>query len=331
LIAAYAVGAQAVYCYFRGEFMHAAGPFEQAIDDAYAHGAAGRSIFGSDFHCDVFTHYGAGAYICGEETALLESLEGKLGQPRVRPPFPAQAGLYHRPTVVNNVETLANVPPIIVNGADWYLSIGTPQSPGPKIACLSGHVNRPGNYEVPMGISYRELIFGEQYGGGIPGGKEFKALLPSGGSAPVVTADALDAPLTYEGLIPHGSLLGSASLIVMDETVDMVWAAKKCTHFFRHESCGKCTPCREGTYWMEQIYVDIWEGHGKEADVKLLESVASQMQGECLCALGDFSTNPVLSTIRLFPDEYRAWVAGNGRPPSRTPSLPESANKEAHD
>jgi NADH-quinone oxidoreductase subunit F len=317
LIAAYAIGAQAVYCYFRGEFMRTTQTFEQAVKDAYAAGFIGRNILDSNFSCDFYTHYGAGAYICGEETALLESLEGKLGQPRVRPPFPAIEGLYAKPTVVNNVETLANVPPVIRNGADWYLQIGTEQSPGPKIACLSGHVNRPGNYEVEMGTTYRELVYGEQYGGGIPGGKGFKALLPSGGSGPIIVEDALDAPMTFEGLQPHGSLMGSASIIVMDESVDMVWAAMKMIHFFHHESCGKCTPCREGTYWLDQVFHRIWHGHGRETDVKLLESIAKQMMGACLCALGEFATSPVLSTIRHFPEDYRRRVAvGAGQSPN---------------
>jgi NADH-quinone oxidoreductase subunit F len=310
LICAYAIGAQAAYIYFRGEFMHTARTFEQAIREGYANGAIGLNIFGSNFGCEFYTHYGAGAYICGEETALLESLEGKLGQPRVRPPFPAQAGLYAQPTVVNNVETLANVPPVIVNGAEWYKAIGTEKSTGPKIVCLSGHINRPGNYEVPMGTTYRELIYGEAFGGGIPGGRELKAVLPSGGSAPVIAADALGAPVSYEGLEAHGSLLGSASVIVMDETVDMVWAASKLIHFFHHESCGKCTPCREGTYWLDKVYHRLLSGQGREADIALLESVASQMIGETLCALGEFAASPVLSTIRLFPDEYRSKVAG---------------------
>ena len=308
LICAYAISAQAVYIYFRGEFMHMAEVFEQALKEGYENNAIGEKIFGSPFSCDFYTHYGAGAYICGEETALLESLEGKLGQPRIRPPFPAQEGLYGKPTVVNNVETLSNVPPVITNGADWYLSIGTAQSPGPKIVCLSGHVNRPGNYEAPMGTSYRDLIFDEDFGGGIAGGKSFKALLPSGGSAPMITEGALDAPMTFEGLEEYGSLLGSASLIVMDETVDMVWAAMRIVHFFRHESCGKCTPCREGTFWLEKIYRRILDDRGTEMDVKVLESVANQMQGESLCALWEFATSPVLSTIRQFPEEYRAKI-----------------------
>jgi NADH-quinone oxidoreductase subunit F len=310
LICAYAIGAQAVYCYCRGEFMKATAALEQAIRDGYKEGVIGQNILGSDFSCDFYTHYGAGAYICGEETALLESLEGKLGQPRIRPPFPAQAGLYGKPTVVNNVETLANVPPVIVNGADWYTGMGTEQSAGPKVICLSGHVNRPGNYEVIMGMTYREVIFGEQYGGGIPGGKKFKALLPSGGSGPVITEEALDATLSFEGLNDYQSIMGSASLIVMDETVDMVWAAMKMVHFFRHESCGKCTPCREGTFWLDQVFHRIVAGHGRAADVKLLESVAQQMQGACLCALGEFATSPVLSTIKHFPEDYRRRVAG---------------------
>jgi NADH-quinone oxidoreductase subunit F len=214
--------------------------------------------------------------------------------------------LYRKPTVVNNTETLANVPYIILNGADWYLGIGTEKSPGPKIVCMSGHVNKPGNYEVPMGTTYRELVY--DYAGGIPGGKKFKALLPSGGSGPVITADALDAPMTYEGLNDYQSTMGSASVIVMDETTDMVWAALKMIHFFKHESCGKCTPCREGTFWLEQVLHRVYDGHGTEQDLKTLESVAKQMVGRCLCALGEFAVSPVLSTIRHFPEEYEAKI-----------------------
>jgi len=316
LICAYAIGAQACFIYFRGEFMHAARNFESALKEGYENNALGPNIFGSDFSCDFYTHYGAGAYICGEETALLESLEGKLGQPRIRPPFPAQEGLYSKPTVVNNVETLANVPPVIVNGAEWYLGIGTEKSSGPKIVCLSGQVNNPGNYEVPMGTTYRDLIFGEQYGNGVLDDKKFKALLPSGGSAPIIVEESLDALLSFEGLEEHGSLLGSASLIVMDESVDMVWAAMKLVHFFRHESCGKCTPCREGTFWLEKIYIRILGGEGSESDIKLLESVAYQMQGESLCALGEFATSPVLSTIKYFPEEYYDKVSNSTQPDS---------------
>jgi NADH-quinone oxidoreductase subunit F len=214
--------------------------------------------------------------------------------------------LYGKPTVVNNTETLANVPPIINNGADWYKSMGTLQSPGPKIVCMSGHVEKPGNYEVEMGVTYRHLI---ELAGGMRGGRKFKGLLPSGGSGPVITEAALDAPMTYEGLTPFGSVMGSASVIVMDETVDMVWAAKKMTHFFKHESCGKCTPCREGTFWMEKVLERVYDGHGTPKDLQTLESVAQQIKGKTLCALGEFAVSPVLSTIEHFPQEYRAKLA----------------------
>lgn len=305
LIAAYAVGAKKVFNYFRGEFMDAGYAMEEAVLDCYANGLLGENILGTDFSCDFHCHYGGGAYICGEETALIKSLEGERGQPWSKPPFPAIEGLYSKPTVVNNTETMANVPPIIVNGAEWYTGIGTEKSTGPKIVCMSGHVEKPGNYEVPMGTTYRELI---EMAGGMRDGKAFKALLPSGGSGPVITSDALDAPMTFEGLDEYGSVMGSASVIVMDETTDMVWAALKMIHFFKHESCGKCTPCREGTFWMERVLERIYHGQGTMRDVEVLESVAKQVKGQTLCALGEFAINPVLSTIRHFMDEYKAKV-----------------------
>ena len=307
LIAAYAVGARKVYNYFRGEFMDAGYAMEEAVLDCYANGLLGENILGTDFSCDFHCHYGGGAYICGEETALIKSLEGERGQPWSKPPFPAVEGLYSKPTVVNNTETLANVPPILVKGAEWYTSMGTEKSTGPKIVCMSGHLEKPGNYEVPMGTTYRELI---EMAGGMRDGRAFKALLPSGGSGPVITADALDAPLTYEGLDDYGSVMGSASVIVMDETTDMVWAALKMIHFFKHESCGKCTPCREGTFWMERVLERIYHGQGTPRDIEVLESVAKQIKGQTLCALGEFAINPVLSTIRHFMDEYKAKVSG---------------------
>ncbi len=307
LIAAYAVGAKKIYNYFRGEFMDAGYAMEEAILECYANGLLGENILGTDFSCDFHCHYGGGAYICGEETALIKSLEGERGQPWSKPPFPAIEGLYGKPTVVNNTETMANVPPILVNGAEWYTSMGTEKSTGPKIVCMSGHVEKPGNYEVPLGTTYRELI---EIAGGMRDGRAFKALLPSGGSGPVITADALDAPLTFEGLDEHGSVMGSASVIVMDETTDMVWAALKMIHFFKHESCGKCTPCREGTFWMERVLERIYHGRGTERDIEVLESVAKQIKGQTLCALGEFAINPVLSTIRHFMDEYKAKVSG---------------------
>lgn len=309
LIAAYAIGARLIFNYFRGEYMDAGYAFEDALKECRAAGIVGKNILGSDYSCEFFAHYGAGAYICGEETALIESLHGNLGQPWSKPPFPAVEGLYRKPTVVNNTETLANVPPILVNGAEWYAGMGTKDSPGVKIVCMSGHVNQPGNYEVPLGVTYRQLI---EMAGGMQNGRKFKALLPSGGSGPVITASALDATLTYDGLTPHGSVMGSASVIVMDETVDMVWAAMKMIHFFRHESCGKCTPCREGTFWMEKVLHRIYHGHGTDKDVQTLENVAKQMVGKCLCALGEFAVSPVLSTIRHFPEEYRAKVKQAG-------------------
>jgi NADH-quinone oxidoreductase subunit F len=308
-IAAYAIQAQTVYIYCRGEFYQPAQVLQKAIDQAYAAGYLGSNLFDSAYSLDVYVHLGAGAYICGEETALLESLEGKLGQPRLRPPFPANQGLYAKPTVINNVETLANVPLIIEHGADWYLGLGNSKSPGPKIFCLSGHVERPGNYEATLGeITFRQLIY--ELGGGVPGGRALKGILPAGASAPILPAtdQVLDTPLDYESLQPLGSSLGSASVIVLDETVDIFRAAHKMVRFFKHESCGKCTPCREGTHWMLKIYDRIAAGRGHAADLITLEDVAQQIRGKCLCALGDFSTSPVLSTLSHFRQEYESHL-----------------------
>jgi NADH-quinone oxidoreductase subunit F len=310
LIAAYAIRAAAVYIYCRGEFWDLAHALEERIEEAVSANLAGENILGSGWDCPVVVHLGAGAYICGEESALLNSLQGLLGQPRVRPPFPAQmgGGLYYWPTVVNNVETLANVPWIMVNGADAYKEIGAHPSTGPKIFCLSGHVEKPGNYELPFGTTFRELIY--DHAGGIPNGKALKGILPSGASGPVlkVTEEVLDAQLTYERVAELGSTLGSASFILMDEDTDMVWAAAKMIHFFKHESCGKCTPCREGTYWLDKIYHRLLSGHGTMHDLELLEKVPVQMAGVTLCALGEFAANPVLSTVRQFRDEYEHYV-----------------------
>jgi NADH-quinone oxidoreductase subunit F len=308
-IAAYAIQAQAVYIYCRGEFYQPAQVLQKAIDQAYAARYLGPNLFDSAYSLDVYIHLGAGAYICGEETALLESLEGKLGQPRLRPPFPANQGLYAKPTVINNVETLANVPIIIEHGADWYLGLGNAKSPGPKIFCLSGHVEHPGNYEATLGeMTFRQLIY--ELGGGVPGGRAIKGILPAGASAPILPAtdQVLDTPLDYESLQPLGSSMGSASVIVLDETVDIFRAAHKMVRFFKHESCGKCTPCREGTHWMLKIYDRIAAGRGSAADLITLEDVAQQIRGKCLCALGDFSTSPVLSTLNHFRHEYETHL-----------------------
>lgn len=310
MIAAYAIQATAVYVYCRGEFWDLAHAFEDRIEEARQANLVGENILGTGWSCNMYVHLGAGAYICGEESALLNSLQGLLGQPRVRPPFPAQmgGGLYYQPTVVNNVETLANVPWIILNGAAAYKEIGTAESPGPKIFCVSGHVEKPGNYELPLGLTFRELIF--KHAGGIPNGKRLKGILPSGASGPVLRAtdEVLNAPLTYESVAALGSTLGSASFILMDEDTDMVWAAAKMIHFFKHESCGKCTPCREGTYWLERIYERLLDGRGTPRDLELLESVPRQIQGLTLCALGDFACNPVLSTLHNFREEYERYV-----------------------
>lgn len=312
LICAWAIQATAVYIYLRGEYLEPALIMDKAIDDAREAGWIGENIQGTGWSCGVYTHLGAGAYICGEESALLESLEGKLGQPRVRPPFPAQkgGGLYGEPTVVNNVETLANVPYIITHGADEYKKLGTEQSTGTKIFCLSGHVNRPGNYELPFGVTLRELIYDENLGGGIPNGKQIKAMLPSGGSGPIVrvTDEVLDTPLTYEDFQKIGTILGSASVIIMDEDTDITWVASKITKFFKHESCGKCTPCREGTYWLDQVLDRIMAGKGSPRDVALIDNVAKNMQGVTLCALGDFAANPIIHTIKNFPEDFKAHV-----------------------
>jgi len=269
-------------------------------------GFLGEQLFGSNYSLNIFTHLGAGAYICGEETALLESLEGKLGLPRLRPPFPPTFGLYGKPTVVNNVETLANLPPIIEHGAAWYRSFGTEKSPGVKVFSLSGCINNPGNYELPLGATFRELI--DQCGGGLPDGRRIKAIMASGASSALIVADetALDTPMDYESVPNIGGQLGSASVIVIDDSVPIPWLIKKTASFFKHESCGKCTPCREGTFWMAHLTRRIADGEGSPSDVELLRDVASQVRGKCLCALGEFAIEPVLSGIERFPVEFDA-------------------------
>jgi NADH-quinone oxidoreductase subunit F len=303
-IAAYAVGVHVAYVYLRGEFWQLAHQLDRRIAEMEEAGLLGDKLFNSDYNLRIYTHLGAGAYICGEESAMLESIEGKLGQPRLRPPFPPSYGVFGMPTVVNNVETLTNVPLIIRQGADWYRSIGTEKSPGPKIFCLSGRINKPGNYELPLGTTFRELIF--EHGGGIPDDKKIKAIMAAGASSSLIVADekALDTPMDYESVPSLGAQLGSASVIVIDETVPIDWLIKKTVHFFQHESCGKCTPCREGTYWMKHLTERIAEGEASQADVELLYDVASQIKGKCLCALGEFSIEAVLTGIDRFQDDF---------------------------
>ncbi len=305
MIAAYAAQADTAYNYLRGEFWDIAVRLDAALAELRARGFLGKHLFGSQYSLDIHNHLGAGAYICGEESALLESLEGKLGQPRLKPPFPADKGLYNKPTIVNNTETLANVPPIISRGAAWYRTLGTEKSPGPKVFCLSGHVNKPGNYELELGkFTLRQLI--DDFGGGVPGGKKVKAILMSGASSNVLMGsdDVLDAPMDYETIAAKGAALGSASVIVVDETVDMAWLTLKTTRFFKHESCGKCTPCREGTYWMLHLLERMNKNEVVKADVDLLDTVASQIAGKCLCPLGEFAVAPVLTSIKQFRADF---------------------------
>jgi NADH-quinone oxidoreductase subunit F len=303
-ICAYAIGATQAYIYLRGEFWGIAQKLDQNIAALHSAGLLGDHLFGGDYSLQIHTHLGAGAYICGEETALLESMEGKLGQPRLRPPFPPSFGLFGKPTVVNNVETLTNVPPILENGSDWYRTIGTDRSPGPKIFSLSGRINRPGNYELPLGTTFRQLIF--EHGGGIPDGRRIKAIMAAGASSSLIVANdaALDTKMDYESVPALGAQLGSASVIVVDDSIGIDWLINKTVHFFRHESCGKCTPCREGTFWMMHLADRIAAGKANPGDLELLLEVANQMKGKCLCALGDFSTEAVISGIERFREDF---------------------------
>ncbi|HEU0131038.1 MAG TPA: NADH-quinone oxidoreductase subunit NuoF [Mycobacteriales bacterium] len=312
VIAAYAIRCTHAFVYLRGELVHAGRRLDRALAEAYAKGYVGKNILGSGVDCDITIHRGAGAYICGEETALLDSLEGYRGQPRLRPPFPAIHGLYGCPTVVNNVETIASVPFIVANGADWFRQWGSEKSPGPKIFSISGHVNKPGNYEVPLGTTARELIY--DIGGGIPEGRALKAWTPGGSSTPLLTAEHLDTPMDFEGVGAAGSLLGTAAVMVMDETTCMVRTVLRLTEFYAHESCGKCTPCREGTYWMVQVLERLERGDGTEADLQTLLDTCDNIFGRSFCALGDGATSPVVSSIKYFRDEYIQHVEMAGCP-----------------
>ncbi|MBI1856397.1 MAG: NADH-quinone oxidoreductase subunit NuoF [Chloroflexi bacterium] len=304
-LASYAVGANAAYVYLRGEFWQVAAFLDEKIAEMEAAGYLGENLFGTEYSLKIYTHLGAGAYICGEETAMLESIEGKRGQPRIRPPFPAVYGLYGKPTVVNNVETLTNLPLIIQNGADWYKSLGTPDSAGVKIFSLSGRVRKPGNYELPFGTTFRQLIY--EHGGGILDGHPVKAIMPAGASSSFILVDdkVLNTPMDYASVRTLGADLGSASVIVIDDTVSIDWVINKTIHFFKHESCGKCTPCREGTYWMMHLIDRIHKNGHSKADVDLLLNVARQMQNKCLCPLGEFSTMAVVTGIERFSQDFK--------------------------
>ena len=305
-IGCYAIGAKIAYIYIRGEFFHVQQVLERAIDEAYARGLLGKNVLGSGFDCDVYVHRGAGAYEAGEETALLESLEGKRAQPRNKPPFPAVVGLYGCPTAVNNVETLANVPIILMKGAEWYSKLGPEKNGGPKLFCISGHVKRPGVYEAPMTVTLGELI--NERAGGVRDGRTLKAVIPGGSSVPILLPTQLDTQASFDGVQKAGSLLGSAGIIVLDDTTCMVWLAENLLHFYRHESCGKCTPCREGTDWLYKILRKIERGAGQMSDLDLLTSVANNIAGKTLCAFGDAAVTPVLTTLKHFRHEYEAHI-----------------------
>ncbi len=318
LIGCHAIGAKVAYIYIRGEFYHVQQVLEAELAKARAAGFVGTNIFGTGFDCEIHIHRGAGAYEAGEETALIESLEGKRAQPRLKPPFPAVEGLYGCPTAVNNVETLCNVPLIVERGAEWFASIGPERNGGPKLFCISGHVKRPGVYEAPMDVSLTSLIYDEAYGGGIRGGHALKCVIPGGSSVPVLLPHQIDVPASFDGIAGAGSLLGSAGIIVMDETTCMVWAAENLLHFYRHESCGKCTPCREGGDWLHRILGKIERGDGAMRDVDLLLSIGQNIMGKTLCAFGDAAATPVLSTVGQFRAEYEAHIR-EGRCPLPAP------------
>ena len=306
-IACYAIGSETAYIYIRGEFRLGAKILERAVQEARQGGYLGTNILGSGVTINIYVHAGAGAYICGEETALLESLEGKRGKPRAKPPFPATHGLYQKPTVVNNVETLANLPHIINRGPEWFASIGSPpKSTGTRVFCLSGHVKRPGNYEVPMGTTFRELI--EEQGGGMRSDKPLKAFIPGGASAPFLTPDHLDVKMDFEAVAMAGSMLGSGGVTVMEEGTDMVWAALRLMEFFNHESCGKCTPCREGSSWIVQILQRIRAGRGRMDDLETLSTICGNIGGRTVCAFGDAEIAPVLSTLQYWRHEYEELI-----------------------
>ena len=307
-IGAYAIGCHLMFIYIRGEFGHCAEMMEKAKEEAYARGHLGKNIYDSGYDLDMIVHTGGGAYICGEETSLLNSLEGERGMSRIRPPFPAIAGLYACPTIVNNVESLATVPHVINRGAEWYSSLGTEKSTGTKIFSLSGHVNRPGNYEVELGFSLKKLIYDPAYGNGIRGDRKLKGVIPGGSSTPFLTPDMIDVKLDYESLVEAGSMLGSGAVIVFNEDTCIVWAIKKLIHFYRHESCGKCTPCREGTAWLEQIISRIEAGQGRPGDIEKIEEICENILGHTVCPLGDAAVMPIQSAIKHWRDEWQYHI-----------------------
>jgi NADH-quinone oxidoreductase subunit F len=304
LLGAYAIRAEHAFIYIRGEFFEPAQVLARAIEEAYEAGYAGRNVMGSGIDIDVTLHLGAGAYICGEETGLLNSLEGRRGEPRIKPPFPAIAGAFRLPTAVNNVESLIAAAHIVQNGAEWYKQWGTEKSTGTKLFCVSGHVKRPGNYEVPLGFNFKEFIY--DVCGGTPDGRPIKAVIPGGSSVPMLTADELDIGMDYEAMAAAGTMLGCGSVIVMDDTTDIVKQVRRMVDFYAHESCGQCTPCREGTAWAGKILRRIENGHGSEADLQTLMEISDNMSGKTICVLSDACAAPITSSIQKFRGDYLA-------------------------
>jgi NADH-quinone oxidoreductase subunit F len=311
IISSFAIRANTAFIYVRGEVLHVVRRLQRAVQEAYLAGHLGKDIHGSGYDLDVIVHAGAGAYICGEETALLDSLEGRRGQPRLRPPFPAVAGLYASPTVINNVESIASVPAIVSNGPDWFGSMGTEKSKGMTLYSLSGHVTRPGQYEAPLGITLRELL---DLAGGVREGHELKFWTPGGSSTPLLTAEHLDVPLDYEGVGAAGSMLGTKALQIFDETTCVVRAVLRWTEFYKHESCGKCTPCREGTWWLVQTLARLEDGQGSEADLEQILDQCDNILGRSFCALADGAVSPISSSIQYFREEYVAHLEHGGCP-----------------
>jgi len=307
LIGALAVDAHVGYIYIRGEYRYLIDEMDRAIEESYAKGYLGKNVAGTGFQFDLYTHSGAGAYECGEETALLDSIEGKRGIPRMKPPFPAVAGAWALPTLLNNVETFSAIPPIIRNGGAAFAALGTPKNGGTRLVCISGHVNKPGVYELPLGYSMTKAIY--EVAGGIPGGKKLKAVVPGGSSCPILKADECDIAMDYDTLAKVGSMLGSGGMVVLDETTDMVRFALRIMKFYAHESCGWCIPCREGTTWLKKILQRFYEGQGRREDISLLGELSKNMLGRTFCALGDAAALPTISIVEKFTEDFEMYLA----------------------
>lgn len=306
LIGAYAINASHAYIYIRGEFFETTQVLARAIEEAYEAGYAGEDVMGSGITLDITLHLGAGAYICGEETGLMNSLEGRRGEPRLKPPFPAVSGAFGQPSTINNVETLCSVPHIVLNGGEWYRQWGTEKSPGTKLFCVSGHVQRPGNYEVPLGFNFKEFLY--DICGGMPEGRTLKAVIPGGSSVPIMTADEIDVGMDYESFAAVGTMLGAGSVIVMDDTTDIVKQVRRMVDFYAHESCGQCTPCREGTSWAAKILRRIENGWGHEDDLQTLLDISDNMAGKTICVLSDACAAPIVSSVEKFREEYVSLI-----------------------